>query len=244
MLVSIVVPAFNEEKLLGPNLAAIQTAATTAWTPLGWDHELIVCDNNSTDRTAAIAADHGAHVVFEPINQIARARNTGTSVARGRWLLFIDADSRPSAALLTDLAAAIATDTVIACGSTLRFPTSHPLLRLGAAAWQTWSRLLRHMAGSFVAVETQAFREVGGFPTDLYVGEELELSRRLQHLGRDRYPAQHIRILTRHPLLTSPRKVELYSLRENLTFALRTFTQPFKVMRNRDHCHLWYDGRR
>jgi len=39
--------------------------------------ELIVCDNNSTDRTAEIARAAGAAVVFEPVNQIARARNSG-----------------------------------------------------------------------------------------------------------------------------------------------------------------------
>jgi glycosyltransferase involved in cell wall biosynthesis len=42
---------------------------------LGWSSELIVCDNNSSDRTAGIARAAGATVVFEPVNQISRARN-------------------------------------------------------------------------------------------------------------------------------------------------------------------------
>src|SRR5258706_12533982 len=78
MKISIVVPAFNEERLLGDSLAQIKSAAK-AFAPLGWDWEMIGCDNNSTDHTAEIARAAGARVVFEPINQIARARNSGAA---------------------------------------------------------------------------------------------------------------------------------------------------------------------
>ena len=103
---------------------------------------------------------------------------------------------------------------------------------------------MRRMAGSFVAVEATAYREVDGFSTELFVGEELELSRRLEQVGRDRYPAQTIRILGRHPLLTSDRKMKLYTTRETLRFGLRSLRNPWKVMRQREACDIWYDGRR
>src|SRR5262245_52596787 len=93
MKVSIVVPACNEEKLLGTTPQSIGEAAR-AFAGFGMDWELIVCDNNSTDRTAELARAAGARVVFEPINQIGRARNAGAAAASGDWLLFIDADSR------------------------------------------------------------------------------------------------------------------------------------------------------
>ena len=243
MLISIIVPAFNEEKLLGASLRAI-VAAAKVWERRGWMHELIVCDNNSTDRTATIAAEHGARVVFEPINQIARARNRGASIATGKWLLFIDADSEPSEGLLAELAEAIETGRHVACGSRLRFEAPSLRLRLAAGMWSIWSRMTRSMAGSFVAVETTAFREIGGFSTELFVGEELDLSRGLQRVGKDRYPAQTIRILGRHPLLTSDRKMKLYTTGETLRFALRSLRNPWKVMREREACDIWYDGRR
>ena len=86
--ISIVVPAFNEERLLGGSLAQIKSAAG-AFTQRGWDFELIVCDNNSTDRTAEIARAAGATVVFEPVNQIARARNSGAAAAPATgWFLW------------------------------------------------------------------------------------------------------------------------------------------------------------
>jgi glycosyltransferase involved in cell wall biosynthesis len=82
MKISIIIPAFNEEKLLGETLAHIKLAADI-FTGIGWEIELIVCDNNSTDRTADIARAAGANVVFEPVNQISRARNSGAAAAVG-----------------------------------------------------------------------------------------------------------------------------------------------------------------
>ena len=101
--ISVVVPAFNEERLLGRSLGEIKSAAG-AFARHGWEVELIVCDNNSSDRTAEIARNAGALVVFEPVNQIARARNRGAAAATGDWLIFVDADSHPSAELFTEVA--------------------------------------------------------------------------------------------------------------------------------------------
>ena len=64
MKISIIVPAFNEEQFLGKTLAQIKAAAG-ALANTGWETELIVCDNNSTDRTAEIARAAGANVVLQ-----------------------------------------------------------------------------------------------------------------------------------------------------------------------------------
>ena len=82
MKLSVIIPAFNEEKLIGKTLRAIREAAEV-FAEMCWEFELIVCDNNSTDRTAELAQAAGARVVFEPINQIARARNKGAEAATG-----------------------------------------------------------------------------------------------------------------------------------------------------------------
>ena len=81
MRISVVVPAFNEERLLPRTLESIRLALT-AFERRGWSCELIVCDNNSTDRTAELACKAGAKVVFEPVNQISRARNAGAAQRR------------------------------------------------------------------------------------------------------------------------------------------------------------------
>ena len=51
-------------------------------------------------------------------------------------------------------------------------------------------------------------------------------------------------ILTRNPVLTSARKMHLYSTREHLRLIFRTILFPRRTLRNREECALWYDGRR
>ena len=119
MRISIVLPAFNEEKLIGATLQAVH-AAREAFTSIDWDSEIIVCDNNSTDRTGELARAAGATVVFEPVNQIARARNSGAAAASGDWLIFVDADSHVNRDLLADVAEVIRAGQHLAGGCTLR----------------------------------------------------------------------------------------------------------------------------
>ncbi len=162
MKISVIIPAFNEERLLGATLARVKSA-TEAFTRRGWETELIVCDNNSTDRTAEIARAAGATVVFEPINQIARARTSGAAAATGDWLIFVDADSQPSAELLTDVAEAIQSGRCLAGGSTVRMDEKHVLAEFFTWVWNWSSRMGRLLAGSFIFVEAAAFRKIGGF---------------------------------------------------------------------------------
>src|SRR6185503_20096047 len=157
--ISVVVPAFNEEKLIAETLRSIR-AASRSFAEAGWETELIVCDNNSTDRTAELARAEGATVVFEPVNQIARARNAGAAAATGEWLIFIDADSQPSAELFAAVAQVIRRGGVIAGGSTVRLEGSYPVAKLITRGWNLLSRLNRWAAGSFVFCETAAFREI------------------------------------------------------------------------------------
>ena len=175
--ISIVVPAFNEERLLGDSLAQIKSAAR-AFMQRGWDLETIVCDNNSTDRTAEIARTAGATVVFEPVNQIARARNRGAAAATGDWLVFVDADSQPGAELFAEVAEQIGSGRCLAGGATMRMDEKHPVGGFITWLWNWSSRMGRLLAGSFVFVEAVAFRKIGGFNEELFAGEELELSGR------------------------------------------------------------------
>ena len=230
-MISVVVPAFNEAKLLAATLACIREAAQ------GLDVELVVCDNNSTDRTAEIARQAGAKVVFEPLNQISRARNTGATAASGDWLVFIDADSYPDRALFADLAETIARGQCVGGGSTVRFDEADRASHAAVAIWNAISRVMRWAAGSFVFCKADAFRQIGGFSTELYASEEIDFSRRLKRLGR-------FTILHRHPLRTSGRKVRLYSKREYFSLLARIVLSGGRALKRREDCFAWYDGRR
>ena len=241
MKLSIIVPAFNEERVIGDSLAAIRHALT-ALDALVWSSELIVCDNNSTDRTAEIAKQSGAEVVFEPINQISRARNAGAARASGDWLVFVDADSRPSPDLFADMMQAISDGRCLAGGSTVRLDVSEPMAAIAVRTWNGVSRLLKWAAGSFIFCEARAFREVGGFSVELFAAEEIDLFRRLKRLARQK--GRTIEILHRHPLITSGRKARLYTPREGLSFMVKTILRRGRTLRSAEECYQWYDGRR
>ena len=236
--VSVVVPAFNEEKLLGDSLRAIRAAMGALE-----EAELIVCDNNSTDRTAEIARAAGAKGVFEPVNQISRARNAGAAAATGDWLVFIDADSFPTLALCQAMKEAMLKGDCLAGGATVAFPAG-----AGAAAsfvlgaWNAISRAGKWAAGSFIFCEAQAFREAGGFSEALFASEELELFRRLKRVARAQ--GRRIEILHRHPIRTSDRKLALYGWRPFARLMLKTLATGGRTLRRREDCAPWYDGRR
>jgi len=82
-MLSIIIPTLNEEKFLPHLLISLKEQTFK-------DFEIIVADNNSTDATRSIALKSGAKMVEGGLP--ARGRNNGAKVARGEWLLFLDAD--------------------------------------------------------------------------------------------------------------------------------------------------------
>jgi glycosyltransferase involved in cell wall biosynthesis len=241
MRISVVVPAFNEERLIAESLQHIN-AAMRAFTHRNWETELIVCDNNSTDRTGELARAAGATVVFEPVNQIARARNRGAEAATGDWLIFVDADSHPSAGLFDDVAAQIEAGRCLAGGSTIQLESGYRSGDFVTRLWNHVSCRLKWVAGSFIFCDTGAFRKVGGFNMELFASEEIDLSKRLKKLARAE--RKNIVILRRHPIVTSARKLHLYTPREHFLFLAKTIFRGGKTFNSREACHTWYDGRR
>lgn len=241
MKISVIVPAFNEEKLIADTLRYVNSAMAV-FTERSWPSELIVCDNNSTDRTAAIAQAAGARVVFESFNQIARARNKGAEAATGEWLIFVDADSCPSPQLFEDVAAAIESGKILAGGSTIQLDADAWIARATTVLWNCISLTTTSMAGSFIFCEAATFRHVGGFNQELFASEELDLCNRLKKVAAQ--SSRRIVILKDHPLMTSARKFKLYSMSEYLRFLIRTVFGWGHTLQSAKECHIWYDGRR
>ena len=239
--ISVVVPAFNEERLLDKSLTQIKSAARV-FLEQEWEFELIVCDNNSTDRTAEIARAAGAKVIFEPINQIARARNSGAAAATGDWLIFVDADSCPSAELFSEVAEQILSGQCLAGGCTIQLDEHYVPAEIITCLWNYASRLLKLLAGSFIFCDAAVFRKIGGFSNELFAAEELELSKRLKKLARE--TGKRIVILARHPLVTSARKMKLYTAQEHFRFLIYAIFNKHRALTSREAAHLWYDGRR
>ena len=89
---------------------------------LAFCDERIVVDAGSTDRTAAIAADRGARVVLHDWKGFGAQKNFALSLARGDWVLSIDADERVSPALAGEIERAIARESSDASANGYEIP--------------------------------------------------------------------------------------------------------------------------
>ena len=149
MKFSIILPAFNEEAYIGSTLDAIQ-AASMELSAHSEDVgvELIVVDNNSGDATAAVARDKGAEVIHEPVQGIARARNTGARHAGGDVLIFVDADVLMPPELLRVIHTALDDPDCIGGDVDVDCRARRLFVRLYLLAWRLVGRLTGMVQGT------------------------------------------------------------------------------------------------
>lgn len=238
---SVVIPAFNESALIADCIKSIKQAFQGLQNP-AWQPRIIVCDNNSSDGTSEVAAHSGAEVIFEPHNQISRARNKGASGVRSEWILFVDADSRVSQRLARETVTLMTSEHVAGGGAVIAMETQNRMAVFLVGLWNRLSRLTQTAAGSYLFCRTADFKAVGGFSEDLYASEELNLTKKIKKLTKSR--GQSFRIITSSPIHTSARKFGLYSKTEQLRFFIGGLLSPIKMPRDKDACFIWYDGRR
>lgn len=230
--ISFVVPAYNEERVLGRTLAAIHEAADA----VGSRYEIIVADDSSTDRTAAIGRAHGARVVPVARRQIAATRNAGARAATGDILVFVDADTVVSARTLAASLDALDRGAV-AGGAAIRLDGRVPwhgrLLVLIVGAGMRMGRLA---AGCYLFCTRAAFDAAGGFDERLFATEEIALSRALQRHGR--------LVILWDSVETSGRKLRTHSGWEILRLMSALAASGFGAVRSRQHLDIWYGARR
>lgn len=244
MKISFIVPAFNESLWIERCLQCIAVAVEECRRgPQGeFSTELWVVDNNSSDDTAQLAETAGASVVFEPVNQISRARNAGAKAATGDWLVFIDADSELSAELLRDVLALIGRGECLGCGSLVAMSDMPRSTRWLLSLWSWLSKSLNWAAGSFVVCRADVFAALGGFSEELFVAEEIEFSRRIKKYAHQQQ--KKFVVLRDHPVRTSNRKISLYSDSELYAQLIRLILRPRKTMTDKSALDVWYGGRR
>lgn len=241
MHLSIIIPAYNEERLIEQCIHSV-IAALAANKNSNFTSEIIVVDNNSTDNTANLAKKSGAIVVFEPVNQIGRARNAGAAAANGDWLLFVDADSLLNAGMVAEILQLIQQGKIVGCGSIMYMPNSPWWGNVILKIWTGVSLLFRWASGALVVCRADAFRDVGGFNQELYAADEIDLSQHLKKWGKQR--GLKFSILTNHPLETSSRKLQLYSGWEIANQFIHLLLSPRKALQDKKKLPIWYNGRR
>jgi glycosyltransferase involved in cell wall biosynthesis len=231
-VISVIVPAFNEEKLLPATLEAIQRALTG-------DHELIIVDNESTDRTREIAKATGAKIVDETVHNISRVRNTGVAAAKGDVLVFIDADTIVKPGIFEKIMTAMSDPNCV--GGSVRVEYEAPFDRFWMSffmkLWVVLAKLTTMRQGALQFCRADAFNELTGYDETIYVGEDIEFHWRLDKFARRCGGYTHF--IEEPTVTTSSRRWNRMGLARMLFF-----THPvtiFLAWRRRSFWKDWYD---
>ena len=200
-LFSLVIPAYNEELLLPALLRSIETATAYPDAP---SVEVLVANNGSTDHTAEIALNGGARVVDVPVRGIGAARNAGAAAAQGHVLCFVDADSHIHP--LAFRAIRMAMDRAGVAGGATGVTLEHWSVPLRIIAALTVPLRLLGIDSGVVFCRSADFAALGGYRSDLLVGEDVEFLWRLRRLARSQ--RQRLVRLTGVETTTSTRKFD------------------------------------
>jgi len=235
---SFIIPAYNEEQYLTRTIESVQSCLRSEKSLSG---EIIVVNNNSTDETGELARKLGCKVVFEPVNQIARARNAGAREASGKSLLFLDADTVLPVETFRNAINLLKGGKIGAGGALLKFDSHHQRLVSGIVLpylWNSFSKLTGFFAGCFIFCRQDLFNEVGGFPETHFAGEEIIFCKRLKEASGGL--GLKISILKDNYVMSSARKLLWYKDMRMLKLLIPTLVAPW-VLKRKSFCRFWYD---
>ena len=180
--VSVIVPVRNGEVSIPPLLRSLDTQTLERKR-----YEVIVVDNDSSDRTAEVAAATGARVVCEPIANRSRARNRGAAHAASRLYAFTDADCIAAPGWLQALLGRADSAPLVAGDVRVRVRDQPNAIERYEAMWRFGQRSWVQQGWAATAnllVHADAFEAVGGFdPTWRHIGEDVDFCFRARDAG-------------------------------------------------------------
>jgi glycosyltransferase involved in cell wall biosynthesis len=181
---SVIIPSKNEEKHIGPLLEDIKYQTSQ---PI----EVILADNESTDRTRDIAREYGIKIIKGGLP--GPARNRGAEVAKGDVLIFLDADDRIYNRQFFEKVmnrfnrrgVDMLTCAVQVYSGTLLQRALHSVYNF-FIFWK--SLILPHAAGVFMAVKKEHHEKINGFDEEILYAEDNDYTLRVHRAGgRFRY---------------------------------------------------------
>lgn len=172
-VLSVVIPAFNEERFIGRQLAVLRQHTTA------FPVQIIVVDNGSRDKTRELARNGGADLVLEEQGTVAAIRNAGAQYAEADVLMFMDADVFPTEDWACHILKVIeqVRESRLLTGSWVSVPESCSWLE------KNWFKPLEHgqnthMNSGHMIISKRLFKELGGFDPVLRTGEDFDISMR------------------------------------------------------------------
>lgn len=191
-MISIIIPARDEEKLIGSAIAQFKN--------LSMPHEVIVSDDGSKDRTAEIARVLADIVLtYEGEKHvISRARNAGARASKGDILVFADTDAHlpdPERYLRHALTRFEKEPDLLGIATPQRVRPEIELFGdkfvfiLDNFFTRTFNNVLHHGAGcgKLMFVRRSAFEKVNGFNENLIFREDADLMKRISKIGRTHF---------------------------------------------------------
>ncbi len=238
MLISVVIPAFNEEKYLGETLAGAGHAAALLREGGAASAEVIVVDNDSSDSTAAVARSFGAAVVREGRHNVAKVRNTGAGLARGEALVFVDADTTVPEGLLRRVYEVLAEPGCLGGALDTDYRPAKLSSKIYLGAWRVVGRLAGMAQGATQFCRRDAFEALGGYDETLFMGEDVDFYWRLKKLARRR--RGRVRLIEDVRVAPSPRRFDQWGLWRTLVWTNPLFILLFR--RRESAWRGWYEG--
>ena len=226
MKLSVIVPAFNEEAYLPSTLDSIQSAAAYLRTRSDASVDIIVVDNKSDDRTAAVASGVGVTVAHEGEQGIARARNTGARHADGDVLVFVDADVIVPPEMLYEIHATMSDPACVGGAVDVDYRPKRLSMMLYLRAWRLLARLTRMAQGATQFCRRDVFEEVGGYDEGAWIGEDVDFYWSLRKFARARNGT--VRFLRHTRVRPSSRRFDKWPVWKTLVWTNPLFIALFR----------------
>lgn len=181
MRISVIVPTYNEEKIVGRCLKAIRAQEFDSY-------ELIVVDGHSKDRTVEIARKYSDRIFFDSGRGAGNARNIASKKARGEILAFTDADTTVCKNWLSIIDRDFKKNKNLVGLSGPLLPLERNKQYTAAAKFYSnavamMCRFVPYFSGSNSAYSRAAFMMARGFREDLYMLDDVELSMKMGRWG-------------------------------------------------------------
>lgn len=192
MKISFVIPAYNEEKNIVDCIRSIQRSTDKVTK----DYEIIVVDNNCTDRTKQLAEAAGARVVQETRKGIVWARSAGLAASKSPLIANIDADNRLPAQWTTWVLGYFeANPKLLALSGPLNYYDASAWIRFWTALFYVVGYAVDRIIGIFTngsmlqggnyVVRREAMEMIGGYDTNIeFYGEDTDIGRRVSKIGK------------------------------------------------------------